>query len=454
VPARLDWVQLISKVVVVAILIGFAMWQAGSYRRAWVFISAIAATALVLNLAGSGVIRLLRQVRRLRSFPLRYGVGGLSRPGNQTKVVLFAVGIGTLFIVTVRIHQANVLAGYSLNMTALEADMFLIDVQPDQRAAVEATVPTFGGRQLKLIPLVRARLTAINRVVDRTTRESAAAAKSQIGGQFQVSYGSTLVDRETVVAGTLWPPTPSSEPEISIDENYARWIGLGIGDRLTFDVVGRRIDARITSIRQIQGGARAVAWRMRFDMLFRPGVLEQAPHMFVGALKGPTSPAERARLQNALVEALPNVTMIDAADDITEVRNRVAETTTIITAVGGFVSLCGIMILIGSIAITKVQRIYDAAVLKTLGAKRRVLMKIAAVEYSVLGLLAGVIGSGAAILVTRAQHAFDRLDFSWQLRPVINIVAVLLTVLLVTIVGIAASWEVLTRKPLGILREE
>ena len=141
VPARLDWVQLISKVVVVAILIGFAMWQAGSYRRAWVFISAIAATALVLNLAGSGVIRLLRQVRRLRSFPLRYGVGGLSRPGNQTKVVLFAVGIGTLFIVTVRIHQANVLAGYSLNMTALEADMFLIDVQPDQRAAVEATVP-------------------------------------------------------------------------------------------------------------------------------------------------------------------------------------------------------------------------------------------------------------------------------------------------------------------------
>ena len=193
---------------------------------------------------------------------------------------------------------------------------------------------------------------------------------------------------------------------------------------------------------------------MRFDMLFRPGVLEQAPHMFVGALKGPTSPAERARLQNALVEALPNVTMIDAADDITEIRNRVAETTTIITAVGGFVSLCGIMILIGSIAITKVQRIYDAAVLKTLGAKRRVLMKIAAVEYSVLGLLAGVIGSGAAILVTRAQHAFDRLDFSWQLRPVINIVAVLLTVLLVTIVGIAASWEVLTRKPLGILREE
>jgi putative ABC transport system permease protein len=178
-------------------------------------------------------------------------------------------------------------------MTALEADMFLIDVQPDQRAVVEATVQTSGGRQLKLIPLVRGRLTAINRVVDRTTRESAAAAKGQIGGQFQVSYGSTLVDRETVVAGTLWPPTPSSEPEISVAENYARWIGLGIGDRLTFDVIGRRIDARITSIRQIQGGARAVAWRMRFDILFRRGALEQAPHMFVGALKGPASPAER-----------------------------------------------------------------------------------------------------------------------------------------------------------------
>jgi putative ABC transport system permease protein len=192
----------------------------------------------------------------------------------------------------------------------------------------------------------------------------------------------------------------------------------------------------------------------QFDVIFRPGALEKAPHRFVAALKGPRAAAARAELQNAVVEALPNVTLFDALDEINEIRHRIAEASRLVTILGAFVSACGILILAGSITVTTFQRTYEAAILKTVGARRGVLVKIAMIEYGVLGFLAGLIGSTAAIALTWVMTTYIRVDYTWQFRPAINIVAVVLTVLLVTTVGVLASWDVLVKKPLGVLREQ
>lgn len=124
-----------------------------------------------------------------------------------------------------------------------------------------------------------------------------------------------------------------------------------------------------------------------------------------------------------------------------------------VTFVGGFVFLCGALILVGSIAMTKFHRLYEAAILKTLGATRRLIILITLIEYGALGLLAGAIGSAAAMAMTWAISKYG-LDLTWQPAPSVNFIGLAATLLLVTTVGVLSSWDVMMKKPLGILRAE
>ena len=273
------------------------------------------------------------------------------------------------------------------------------------------------------------------------------------GGR-RVTYSSTLEPSETVVAGVFWDGTPSTVPEVSLEEDSARWLTAEVGDTLTFDIAGRRIDARVTSIRRLERRARSLSALTRFDIVFRPGALESAPHMFVAAARGPRDGAGRARLQNAFVEQFPNVTLVDAMDEIAEIRERIARVSSAVSILGGFVLLCGVLILVGSIAVTRTRRLYEAAILKTLGARRAVLVRIAAVEFAVLGLVAGVIGSAGSIAVTWTMMADARSRIPWRFMPAMNATGVIATIALVTAVGVLSTWGVLMKKPLGTLREQ
>src|SRR4029079_14301652 len=141
---RIDWLKIAAQVLLAAAVAALAGWQAGTYRDAALFVGAVAATAIVLSGAGPALMGGLSRVRRLRSFVLRQGIGSLHRPGNQTRVSMFTIGLGALFVIAVRLFQVNVQQEYMLDLGALSADMFLIDVQPDQRAPVEAALQRLG----------------------------------------------------------------------------------------------------------------------------------------------------------------------------------------------------------------------------------------------------------------------------------------------------------------------
>ena len=143
--------------------------------------------------------------------------------------------------------------------------------------------------------------------------------------------------------------------------------------------------------------------------------------------------------------------MIDVAEIVRTVNRILNNVTLAVSFIGGFVLLSGVLILVGSIAMTKFQRVYEAAVLKTLGAKRRTLLGILLAEYGLLGLVAGVIGSLPAIALSYAVSRFV-FDIPWSATPLLNLFAIGATVLLVTTVGALSSFDVLTRKPLAILR--
>lgn len=447
---RFDWLKILTQLAIMGAIALLAGWMAGTYRNASLFVGGIAATVVILHLAGTALTSMLSRLRRLPSFVLRHGIGSLYRPGNQTRVTLFTVGLGALFVIAVRLFQVNMQQAYTLDLSDMTADMFFIDVQPGQRDEIDASLKRSGATDVTMMPVARGRLVGITRHPSNSARVPA----SRIGGEYRMTYRPGLDASETVVAGQFWTDAASREPELSIQEGLADWWMLRIGDALVFDIAGRRVEAKVTSVRRLDRRARTLSYLARADILFRPGTLESLPHTFVGGAKGPVDGAARARLQNDVLARFPSVTLVDALDDIVEVRKRVADLSAAISFVGGFVLICGVLILVGSVAMTRMHRLYEAAVLKTLGAKRRVLIRITMIEYGVLGLLAGIIGSAASIGVTWGMSRFGNRPLPWDVHPWINVIGAVATAVVVVLVGVAATWDVVARKPLGILREQ
>jgi putative ABC transport system permease protein len=450
---RIDWLRLGTWVLILPGLFGVAIWQSGSLRYTAVFMGIAVATVLVLGLAGTALMRLLRRVRHLPSFALRQGVSSLYRPGNQTRTILLTVGLGALFTIGVRIQQVNALNMFESNLKAVSWDMFLIDIQKDQRAAAEAAITRLGGATPTFIPLVQGRTVGLKRAPGNLSDLPESDIRNALSGLRWFSYRPHLEENEKIVAGKFWEPAPGAEPDISVEEGYARSLKLGIGDTMTFDIVGQRLDAKVTSIRRIEGRNSPLGHLTNVTILFRPGALEAAPQIFMGAIKGPPPGAQRAQLQREFIEQFPNVILIDAFDTIAELRKRAGEFSFAISFIGGFVFLCGALILAGSVAMTKYQRLYEAAILKTLGAEKRLIIYITLIEYGVLGLLAGLIGSSAAIGLTWAICKYG-MRIPWQFAPSANLTGVAVTLLLVIAVGVLSSWDVMAKKPLAILRAE
>ncbi len=193
--------------------------------------------------------------------------------------------------------------------------------------------------------------------------------------------------------------------------------------------------------------------RTAFVFVFRPGMLEKAPQTFVATVLKKVPETERARLQRKIIDEFPNVQIFDVADIVAAVQKLVNNFVLAISFVGSFVILSGMLILIGSIALTKSQRIYENAVLKTMVAKRKTLAAILFAEYGLLGLLAGIIGAGFATVLSYAVSKY-LFKIEWEFDFGLVITGVLITTVLVMLVGAVASFDVLFRKPLATLRSQ
>jgi putative ABC transport system permease protein len=452
-PRQVDRVQIAVAVFATAGLVALTIWQAGSLRIGAIVAGGFAATAIVLHVAGSLLIRAVAPLSRSRSFPLRHAVLQLQRPGSQMRIVLLAVGLGSFFIIGVRSLQENLVTQFAMNINPESPDMFLLDIQQDQVEPVRAAINAHQDAAAvapRLLPVMRARVVGVaGRELSLENYEDV-RGRGSLGREYTITYRPQLESNERVVAGKIWEPTPSPEPEVSIEQFINEEFKINIGDTIRFDVLGRIISAKVTSVRFVEwSDSRAGG----FMFVFRPGVLEQAPHSFVGFLKGPQDPATRARLQSALVGVAPNVSVIDGREIITAIKTVVDNVTLAVSVVGTLVLLSGLLILTGAVAMTKFRRVYEAAIFKTLGATRRLIATVLVLEYGLLGLLAGSIGAAGAIGLT---WAISRYALDIPFRPLFGLSAagVILTALIVAAVGVISSWEVLQRKPLATLRAE
>jgi putative ABC transport system permease protein len=434
---------------VLAGLVCLTSWQAGSLRVGVIFLAGLGATALILYAAAWALVLVVRRARGLGTFPVRQAINSMHRPGNQTRVIVLAVGLGAFLVMSVQSLQSNLLDEFDVARRGNLPNMYLIDVQKDQVEGVRALTAQTAGASADLIPTVRARIASVNGQEIDLDAAGMRRERGRLGREYVVTYRPRLDYNETIVAGKFWDETPATEPEVSIEEGMRGAAGLDLGGTITFDVQGRKITARVTSVRRVD-------WRNSrtgFLILFRPGALENAPQTFVGAVDGPANEPERSRFQRAIVDRFPNVSVIDVADIVRGVSRILSNITLAVSFIGGFVFLSGALILVGSIAMTKFQRVYEAAVLKTLGARRRMLLTMMLVEYGLLGLVAGVVGASAAdgLSYAVARYVFE---IEWAFSPALNVAGIAATVLLVGAVGALSSLDVLTRKPLSILRSQ
>jgi putative ABC transport system permease protein len=448
-----DWVKWTVAVAVGAALVGVAAWQAGSVQVGLLLSGGFVALTFVLHLAGVALIRAVQPLRFSRSFALRQAVLHVARPGNQTRIILLAVGLGTFFILGVRALQANLLQDFSVQVGEDAPDMFLMDIQADQRAGLSALIDRENDAEdaPKLIPVLRARIVGVRgREVNLESYEDV-RGRGGLSREFTITYRTTLEANETLVEGTWWDETPAvDQPEVSIEESLRERFNIQVGDEMRFDVLGRIVTARVTSFREVDfrdfraGG---------FMIVFRPGPFDAAPHSFIAAVRGGKDAATRTRLQGLIVSSYPNISVIDLREVLDTVKTIVDNVTLAVTVVGGLVLLSGSLILIGAVSMTKFRRVYEAAILKTLGASSGLIAKMLLLEYGVLGAIAGTVGAAGAVVLSWAVARYG-LDLPWEPAPLLTIGGIIVTASAVAAIGVLASLDVLRHKPLSTLRAE
>ena len=430
-------------------LLGLAVWQAGSFKVGAFFLVGLGLTSLILYLSATVLTWMLRRIRSLGSFSMRQAVNSLYRPGNQTRIILLAVGLGAFVVIAVQLMQTNMVREFDFSRNQKLPSLFFIDIQKSQIDELVNMIGDRIGERPEAIPTVRARIAFVNGEPFDFQNREVRQQQGQIGREFAITYRDKLDVNESVISGNWWTAAASDTPEVSVEEDMAKTLGVTAGDSMTFDISGRKITARVANIRELD----LRNTRTAFVFVFRPGTLEKAPQSFAATVLKHTPTTDRQRLQRDLLEKFPNIQVFDVDDILAAIQRLIQNFVIAISFVGSFVMLSGILILIGSIALTKSQRIYENAILKTLGAKRGTLAMILIAEYGLLGLLAGIIGTGFAVAMSFGVSRFV-MDIKWEFDVTTTALGVIVTTLLVMLVGVAASFDVLFRKPLMTLRSQ
>jgi len=424
-------------------------WQAESLKRGLVFLSAFGVSIAVFAFASMLLLKVLKVLPKPGSIAIRYGMSNLKRPNSEAASIITCLGMGIMLILTVRLVQMDMLAMLNKNTEINPPNYFFIDIQKDQKETfIQVLDQVAPEADHSITPLVRSRLHSIDEKL-RTNWQYKDKQREEwfINREFALTYmeGPPPKDNE-IIEGQWWNKERGKNAEVSLEQDAAKRLGANIGSQLTIDIQGIPVSAEVTSIRSVN-------WRnMRtnFYMIFSPGALAGAPITYVATVN--VSNEKELKLQNAVVKALPNVTALSTRDIVNTVESTVSKLTTLVNFMSGFAIAAGLFILSGSIASTKYRRLRESAVLKILGAKRKMVASILGFEYATLGVMAALIGILLAQGLSWAVMKYI-IKSSWHLQPGIILSAFCFGVVLTITTGILSSLDVIKNKPLKTIRE-
>ncbi len=440
--------------------VALASLQVGSGRQGAVFAGGVAVALLLLWSASWALVRAARRwLPGGLPYLWRQGLSNLHRPSNQTVTVVLAIGFGAFLMGTLVLVQLNLLDQLRLTGGPARPNLVLFDIQPDQLAEVEQALSQAGLAGSTPVPIVPMRIASVKgRPVQRMLADSGTPAAWALRREYRSTYRDSLVGSERLAAGGWWDRRAGAQRaagtggdpvhRISVESGLAEEIGVGVGDEMVWDVQGIRIRTRVASLREVDWAR----FEPNFFVVFEPGSLEGAPHTLV-TLTRIDRPADRGTFQRRLAERLPNVTTLDLSV-VQEALERVVDRVVLaIRFMAGFTLATGTLVLVGTLATSRFQRIREGALLRTLGATKSQIFRIVLAEYFALGAMAAAV---AALLSLAAAWALAKWVFEGRFSPQpMSLLGLMLGVVTLTVaVGLLNSREVIRRTPLEVLRGE
>ena len=433
----------------VAALVGLAVATAFDRRVALLFLAAAAASFVLLRGVALGLMALARRLPRPRNASLRLALSNLYRPGALTPSIVLSLGLGITLLVTLAVIDANLTRQLTRTLPERAPSLFFMDVPSADSARFDAFLRTEAAdARIERVPMMRGRITALKDVPVAQVKATEQAAWV-LDGDRGITYAAALPEGSTVTDGAWWAADHSGVPLVSFEREVASGLGLKVGDAVSVNVLGRTLTARVANLRRVD-------WRslgINFVMVFSPNAFRGAPHADLATLtlsKGPDA-AREATILRDVARGFPSVTSVRVKDALEAVNDVVGKLVTAIRGASAVAIAASLFVLGGALAAGHRARLYDAVILKTLGATRMRLVGAYALEYGVLGLATALFGLIAGTLAAYAVITGPmRLTFALELSG--GLVAAGLAVVVTLVLGLAATWRVLGQKPAGHLR--
>jgi putative ABC transport system permease protein len=433
-PAR--WKSFVLPVLALAIAAAVTIVGASDPLFAAEGLGAIALLSGLFALVGVAVRRLARSAKHLGGPVTRLGIAALDRPGAATGRLAVSLGLGLTLLVTLAGTASSILAEIDTTVPKKAPALFLVDIPrtEEQRFRLLAAneLPT---AELRLVPSLRGPVTAVNGV--RVTEMRAIPEGAWIlRGDRGLTFAQDLPPANRIVAGQWWPKDYHGPPLISIDRDAATALKLKVGDTLTVAVLGRPIEARIASLREID-------WRsmgFNFAIIFAPGALEAAPYTLMATV-APPSGQSPVTFERKLAVELPMVSAIRVSDIVVQVKSLLESIDGAVRIATGFAILMGMIVLAGSVVATRRQRARDIILLRLVGATRSEVTRSQLIEFallsSIVAVMAFVAGAFAARLVVVGLFEFP-FSPDWPGLALIPLGAILLAVVAAFLAAIPA----------------
>jgi putative ABC transport system permease protein len=432
-----------------AALIGLAVALAYDRHVAIVYVAIAAGVFVTLRLIATLLMLAARLAPRARSTVLRMAIANIHRPGALTATVVLSLGLGIALLVTVIEIDANLQRQFANELPAKAPSFYFLDIPADQATRFGAFVRKEApDAKLEDVPMLRGRIISANGIPAEKIKPKEGAAwvlQSDRG----ITYASQVPEGSRLVEGQWWAPEYAGPPLLSFEKKIADGLGLKLGDEVTVNVLGRNITARIANMRTVDWESLGI----NFVMVFSPHAFDGAPRTHLATLifVGGGTPAQEGAITRAIAETFPMVTVLRVKDALDAIGSIVANLVLAIRGASALTLVIAALVLGGALAAGHRHRVYDAVILKTLGATRLRLVTVYAIEYALLGAATALIGTLAGslagwLIVSELMH----LRFAWL--PLPAVAAALGAVVVTVVLGLLGTFSALGQKPAPVLR--
>lgn len=427
------------------IVIALALLVSPSPMFALYFLGGAVGGLIVLRIAAFILSFILRRLPRPKNPALRLALANLTRPGAATAGVVVALGLGLTLLAAVSLLDRTIAAQVKDNLPGKAPTFFFVDIQPDETAAFDAVIHKFkSAEDFKQTPMIRGRITALKGVAAKDAKIDP-GARWAVSGDRGITYSATLPKGTRLTQGKWWDAHYTGPTLISFDADLAKGMGLKIGDTITLNVLGREIEGKIANLRDVDfsnGG-------QNFVLILSPGIIDHAPHSFLATVR--VAPDEENAMYRRVTDRFPNISTVRVKDAIAEVNALLQQLSDGVRAASLVTILAGLLVLAGAIAAGQRARLYDATILKVLGATRGRIASIYAMEYGLIGILTGILALAAGTLA--AAMVADRV---FEVPFAFDAGAALLIIIgggaATLIFGLIAAWAALAARPASLLR--